>query len=166
MRSDNLTTVPEAQYLRPEELWELARRGEAVGEIRVKVRLVNAVDEALARRGQLPAEKDRSVGVDGVVDTGAVRPVIPASVVQQLGLGIRGQRAARYADGRREAVDITEPLVIEILGRDTLEEALVQGDQVLIGQTVLEKLDLWADCAGGRLVPNPANPDQPVSPVL
>lgn len=51
------------------------------------------------------------------------------------------------------------------MGRDTMEEALVLGDEVLIGQTVLEKLDLLADCARQRLVPNPAHPDQPVSKV-
>ena len=39
---------------------------------------------------------------------------------------------------------------------------LVLGDEILIGQTVLEKLDLYLDCAGRRLVPNPAHPDQPV----
>ena len=44
-------------------------------------------------------------------------------------------------------------------------EALVLGDEVLIGQTVLEKLDLLADCVHRRLVPNPAHPDQPVSNV-
>ena len=31
--------------------------------------------------------------------------------------------------------DATEPLVVELEGRDTLEEALVLGDEVLIGQT-------------------------------
>jgi hypothetical protein len=50
----------------------------------------------------------------------------------------------------------------EILGRDTLEESLVSGDEVPIGQTVLEKLDLLADGSGQRLLPNP---DQPVSQV-
>ena len=39
------------------------------------------------------------------------------------------------------------------------------GDEVLIGQTVLEKLDLHADCANGRLLPNPAHPDQPMTKV-
>ena len=72
---------------------------------------------------------------------------------------------AEYADGRTEAVSVTGPLIVELEGRDTLEEALVLGDEVLIGQTVLEKLDLFADCQGRRLVPNPAHPDQPVTKV-
>jgi hypothetical protein len=42
---------------------------------------------------------------------------------------------------------------------------MVLGDQVLIGQTVLEKLDLFVDCSGQRLVPNPAHPDHPVARV-
>ena len=80
-------------------------------------------------------------------------------------MAIRGQRIAEYADECKEAVGVTEPLIIEIEGRDTLEEALVLGDEVIIGQTVLEKLDLFVDCINQRLVPNPAHPDQPVSKV-
>jgi len=136
-----------------------------MGEIRVRVRLTNAVDEALARRGQLKPEQVRWSELDALVDTGTVRSVVPPQVAQDLGLQLRGQRVAEYADGRKEPVGVTEPLVIECLHRDTLEEALVLGDEVLIGQTVLEKLDLLADCANGRLVPNPAHPNQPVSKV-
>jgi len=51
------------------------------------------------------------------------------------------------------------------MGRDTSEEAMVLGDEVLIGQTVLEKLDLLVDCRNQRVVPNPAHPDQPVTRV-
>ena len=136
-----------------------------MGEIRVKTRLVNAWDEALARRGKLAPEAVRMYEADALVDTGAVRCVIPAHVLEKLGIESRGQRVAEYADGRKEAVGISEALIVDILGRDTLEEALVLGDEVLIGQTVLEKLDLWADRAGQRLLPNPAHPDQPVTKV-
>ena len=136
-----------------------------MGEIRVKVRLTNATDEELARSGSLSKDKVRFYEADAVVDTGAVRSVIPTHVLEKLGATIRGQRVAEYADGRKDTVGITGAIIFDILGRDTLEEALVLGDEVLIGQTVLEKLDLLADCANGRLVPNPAHPDQPVSKV-
>jgi hypothetical protein len=72
---------------------------------------------------------------------------------------------AEYADGRKESVGVTGPVIFSIDGRDTLEEALVLGDEVLIGQTVPEKLDLQVDCSGRKLVPNPAHPDQPVTKV-
>lgn len=72
---------------------------------------------------------------------------------------------AEYADGRKDVVGVTSPLLIEWEGRNTVEEALILGDEVLIGQTVLEKLDLHVDCASNRLIPNPAHPDQPVTKV-
>ncbi len=136
-----------------------------MGEIRVKVKISNAVDDELARTGRLAPDQVRSYEADAMVDTGAVRTVFPPHVVAQLGISIRGQRVAEYADGRKESVGVTGPVIVDILGRDTLEEALVLGDEVRIGQTVLEKLDLHADCANRRLVPNPAHPDQPVSKV-
>ena len=136
-----------------------------MGEIRVKVILTNSADEMAHRRRKLKKSAIRCFEADALVDTGAVRSVIPIHVMEKLGVMERGQRIAEYADGRKESVGITEPIIFDILGRDTLEEALVLGDEVLIGQTVLEKLDLHADCANRRLIPNPAHPDQPVSKV-
>ena len=136
-----------------------------MGEIRARVKLTNAMDEALARRGQLARDQIRTYEADAMVDPGAVRCVVPVQVLEQLGAEVRGRRVAQYADGRHDSVGISEPIIFEIMGRDTPEEAMVLGDEVLIGQTVLEKLDLQADCLGRRLVPNPAHPDQPVTKV-
>lgn len=138
---------------------------EDTGEVRIKVKITNALDETLFAGNKIPRDQVRFCLVDAMVDTGAVRTILPPQVVQQLGLPIRGQRMAEYADGRKESVSVTGPLIVEIMGRDTVEEALVLGDEVLIGQTVLEKLDLLVDCANQRLVPNPSHPDQPVTKV-
>ncbi|HWO90358.1 MAG TPA: retroviral-like aspartic protease family protein [Methylomirabilota bacterium] len=127
----------------------MERSQSGMGEVRVAVKLTNAVA--------------RTYEADALVDTGAVRMVVPPEVAIRLGLGVRGQRMAEYADGRTETVSVTEPLVVEIDGRDTLEEALILGDEVLIGQAVLEKLDV--DSRRRRLVPNPAHPDQPITKV-
>ena len=136
-----------------------------MGEVRVKAKLTNAVDEDLVRRGMLQPVQVRTYEADALVDTGAVRTILPQHVVDRLGLAVRGQRVAEYAAGRKDVVNVTGPLAIELEGRDTLEEALILGDEVLIGQTVLEKLDLFVDCQRQRLVPNPAHPDQPVTKV-
>ncbi len=136
-----------------------------MGEVRIKAKLTNAVDEDLVRRGILKVEQVRTYEADALVDTGAVRTILPQHVVDRLGLAVRGQRVAEYAGGRKDVVSVTGPLIIDLEGRDTLEEALVLGDEVLIGQTVLEKLDLFVDCQRQRLVPNPAHPDQPVTKV-
>ncbi len=136
-----------------------------MGEVRLRIRLTNAMDEALARRHQLDPAKVRSCEVTALVDTGAVLSVIPAQVMQDLGVESTGSRVAEYADGRKDRVIVTESVVFNVLGRRTPEETLVLGDEVLIGQTVLEKLDLLVDCANRQLIPNPAHPDQPVTKV-
>lgn len=134
----------------------------SMGEVRVQVKLINAVDEILVNRGLLNPNQLRVCEAQALVDTGAVRTVLPMRIVQQLGLKIRGQQIAKYADGREEAVGLTEPVIIEIEGRETTEVTLVTGDEVLIGQTVLETLDLLVDCKNQRLIPNPAHPDYSV----
>jgi clan AA aspartic protease len=140
--------------------------GQRVGEVNIRVKLINATDEvnALTRPGR--KSKVRSVEVDAVVDTGAVALIIPPFIANQLGLLRFGKQNAQYADGRSEEVDVAGPLFIEVMNRRTTEEALVLGNEVLIGQTVLEKTDLLVDCREQKLVPNPAHPNQPVIKVI
>jgi len=133
-----------------------------MGEVRVQVSLTNSVDDGLARRGQMKAEDVRKDRVDALVDTGAVNCILPPFLADKLGLGRPFRQMAEYADGRREEVDVTEPVLIEIEGRKVYEECLVLGDEVLIGQTALEKTDLHVDCRSRRLLPNPGHPYQPV----
>ena len=56
-------------------------------------------------------------------------------------------------------------MLIEIQGRKVYEECLILGDEVLVGQTALEKTDLQVDCRSRTLRPNPKHPDRPVMPV-
>jgi predicted aspartyl protease len=140
-----------------------SHEGNAVmGEVRVKVKLTNAGDEVLVRRGLLPADQIRSYEADALVDTGAVRSVLPIHVVQLLGLAIVGKARATYANDAAEDVDVSEVVGINLLGRRTTEEMLVLGSDVNIGQAVLESLDLQVDCMNQRVTGNPAHPDQPI----
>ncbi|MCC5621522.1 retroviral-like aspartic protease family protein [Nostoc sp. CHAB 5715] len=135
---------------------------EPMGAVRVQVKLTNAIDEALVSRGMLNPNMLRVYETEALVDTGAVRTVLPMSIALQLGLRIRGQQIAQYANGSEESVGVTEPVIIELTGRETTEATLVIGDIVLIGQTVLETLDLLVDCRNQRLIPNPEHPNYPV----
>lgn len=65
-----------------------------MGAVHVKVKLTNAIDEALVNRGLLAPGLLREYETQGLVDIGAVSLVIPALMV--LGLRIRGQRVAQY----------------------------------------------------------------------
>ena len=124
--------------------------------------LFRSLDLGLARRGKIAESEIRRYEADALIDTGAVSSVIPANVMEQLGLLSEGQRLAEYADGRKDIVELSEPIQFEIFGRKTTEGAMVLGDEVIIGQTILEVTDLLVDCANRRVIPNPAHPDQPV----
>jgi len=133
-----------------------------MGEVRVKIRLANVGDETLFRRKKLAKSKIRSVEVEAVVDTGAVRSCIPETIMLKLGLMEQARQVARYADGRTDTVIISEPATMYILDREVSENFLVLGDEVLIGQTALEATDLLVDCNGRRVTTNPDHPNAPV----
>ena len=127
-----------------------------MGEVRISVKLVNAGDEILVRRGLLSAADVRVYETAALVDTGAVISAIPRQISQDLGLAPVRQERAQFANESEEDVDVTEVVGIELEGRRTTEEMFILGNEVLIGQTVLERLDLLVDCRNGRLLPGHA----------
>ncbi|MEG4505504.1 clan AA aspartic protease [Microcoleus sp. F6_B4] len=141
---------------------DLTQASKNMGAVRVKVKLTNAIDEELVKRGLLNPNLLRVYEAEALIDSGAVRTAIPVKVCEHLGLRIRSHEIAKYADGRQETVGLTGPIIIELGGRETIEAAMVLGDMVLIGKTVLETLDFLVDCQNQRLVPNPENPERPV----
>ena len=141
------------------------KASQLMGEVRTKVLITNVADAHAAKAGRITADQIRFVEADGLVDTDALRSCIPAPLAERLGLDPYEQSIVEYADGRKEAVGLVDGLRFEIMHRRSSDEALVLGDEVLIGQTLLEKMDLLVDCKGRRLIPNPAHPDVAVSKV-
>ncbi|MEM1304159.1 MAG: aspartyl protease family protein [Planctomycetota bacterium] len=133
-----------------------------MGEVRVDVRLTNLVDAELAARGDLPAESVRTVTRNALVDTGAISSALPQDVVEELGLRVQHTRPVELADGESQEVGVVYGVIFDLVDRDTEDQAFVIGNEVLIGQTVLEKLDLLVDCPNQRLIGNPEHPDGPV----
>ena len=133
-----------------------------MGEVRAKVKLTNAIDEGLVRRGLLSKEQVRTYETDALVDIGSMSPVLPSFVVQQLGSQIVGKRNAELGDASVITTDVTESVGIDVDGRRIDLQALITGNEVIIGQTVLGMIDMQVDCMNQRLVPNPAHPDQPI----
>ena len=133
-----------------------------MGQVHVHVILTHYREALMARLGQLAPEQVHHYETEALIDTGAVRSAIPAAVADRLGL-LRVRRTdAQYADGRVEEVDLTEVFTVEILGRATETAAMVLGEHILLGVTVLEEVDLMVDCHRQRLVPYQGTPDQPV----
>ena len=132
-----------------------------MGEIRASVTLENRDDRGAVYLG-LGVEADvRRTTVEGIVDTAAVSLAIPVEIATELGLRHWGTRTVVYADERREERPVTD-VTIEIGNLATRTEAIVgpAGSQVLIGQVVLETLDLVADCRNRTLAPR--HPEGPV----
>ena len=132
-----------------------------MGEVRVKVKLSNVADQAAVAAGQLSPDQIRNVEADAMVDTGAVRSCIPAPLLERLGIKPYDQVTVELADGRKNEVGIAEGVRFEIMQRRSSDDALILGDEVLIGQTLLEKMDLLVDCTRQRLVP--AHPEGAVN---
>ena len=133
-----------------------------MGQVKIEITLRNARDVVMARLGHLPPEQVHTYTTQGLIDTGATRSVLPPFVAERLSLIRLSRTEARYANGLLEEVEVTEPFLVDILGREASDDAMVLGEDVLLGVTILEKLDLLVDCTRQRLIPNPAHPDQPV----
>ncbi|MGE0130896.1 MAG: clan AA aspartic protease [Blastocatellales bacterium] len=146
----------------PAAITKYSKGDSAMGEVRVQVKLTNAVDEGMLQRGLLKPEQVRTYTADALVDTGSVMPVLPIQVAQQLGLRFLGKTKAEYANGSQEVVDLTDAVSMEIEGRGAILQTMVLGTEVIIGQMVLEQMDYLVDCNNRRLIGNPAHPDQPV----
>ena len=140
-------------------------REPAMGRFSVEVELANDEDLVRAEAGDIRSEQVRRARVRGVVDSGATRLVIPASVADQLGVKLTGSAKVRYADGRTAERSIAQRIHLSYGGRDSVFNAIVEParESVLIGAIVLEDLDFVIDCTGQKLVPR--DPKQIVSEV-
>ena len=133
-----------------------------MGEVKVMVILKNVGDVQAMLQGKIRPDEVHTYETEAVIDTGAVNSVIPREVADQLALAVLKRQRAKYANAFSEEVDIATPMLIEIEGRTTTDEPFILGDEVLLGQTVLEKTDLLVDCTRQRVIPNPEHPDGPV----
>ena len=131
-------------------------------EIVVAAKLENAGDRVAFEQGYHDEASIRRTEVDGIVDTGAVTLVLPQNVVERLGLKTRRTVVATYADDRKEERPVAGPLTIEVCDRFMTTDCIVGPplSEPLIGQVVLESLDLIADCAKQTLLPR--TPDYPL----
>jgi clan AA aspartic protease len=129
-----------------------------------KLKITNDVDAAKALEGLLASGDVRSVEVDALVDTGATLLALPEDVVERLGVPVRGTRRVKDALGQAHDVAWVGGLRLEILGREMTSDALVlpRGATPLIGQIVMETLDLHVDPKSRDLIVNPASPDMPL----
>ena len=126
-----------------------------VGRFNVTFEVANNDDLALVRRGMLDPSQVRRQAIEGIVDSGAAKLVLPQAVVKQLGLPLSDRVTVRYADGRTAQRREAEGVYVQLLGRHGTFTAVVEPKRksALVGAIVLEDLDLLVDCQQQRVVP-------------
>lgn len=134
-----------------------------MGEIRTKVLMRNFVSVVAAKKGYVKASDIQSVKLDMVVDTGAVMILLPQDIVEKLDLEISGKVVVTYADERKEERWVAKGLEVTIDNRSMVTDCIVGPPlcEPLLGQLVLEELDLIPDCQKQTLSPRPESPIYP-----
>lgn len=97
---------------------------------------------------------ERFEQVDAIVDTGATRTTIPASLLRSL--GVMPHRTAEFelADGSTRELSLGRARV-RVEGREDLTQVAFgdEGMPCLLGAITLEELDLAVDPVNKRLIP-------------
>ena len=130
-----------------------------MGEIKVKIELENFGDRYMFLENKIKEEAIRKYRMDAIVATGAVMLALPQDIVEELGLKSLRTVIVMYADERRDEW----PVSIKIGKRFMVTECVVgpPASEALIGQVVLEELDLISDCQNQTLLPRPESPIYP-----
>ena len=131
--------------------------------IRVKVKLTNTLDEHFVKQGQLDPSLIHIYETEAKVDRSTVHTILPKDVIQHLDLMIQFQQPVIiWDDGKQQIADFSESFKIELLGRQTHLDAIVLGEEVVLGRIALELLDLVVDEENRQVITNPAHPNGPV----
>src|SRR5271166_3253117 len=134
-----------------------------MGEIRVRMRLENEGDLYLHDRRKLSRKKVRKAEIEAVVDTGAVMLLLPQELVEQLGLRRAGKVVVRLANEERVELEKATGIHLAIGDRQMSASCLIgpPGCEPLVGQLVMEDLDLIPDPILRTLTPRPESPFLP-----
>ena len=107
----------------------------------------------------------QSVQVNALVGTGATFMYVTEEVAVQLGFDITevSQQTVTLADGHHRKVPKIAPIEIAFENRSYVTEAVVLGNEPLLGVIPLEAMDLVIDARSQTLVVNPQHPNYPVA---
>ncbi|MDI6736372.1 MAG: clan AA aspartic protease [bacterium] len=135
-----------------------------MGEVNVKIFLENIIDRLNFQSGLIKEDEIRNLKTEGLVDIGAVMLMLPEDMVETLGLDIFGKVIVTYANESKEECPVAGPVSVKIGQREMRTDCVVgkPRSETLIGQIVLEELDLIVDCNAHAVKPNPESPYLPM----
>lgn len=107
----------------------------------------------------------KQIEVNALVDTGATFMCVTEEIAVQLGFDTSevSRQVVTLADGHLRQVPKIAPIEIAFANRSYVTEAVVLGNEPLLGVIPLEAMDLIVDPRGQALVVNPLHPNYPVA---
>ncbi|MEM6315842.1 MAG: clan AA aspartic protease [Planctomycetota bacterium] len=108
----------------------------------------------------------KPLNLEVICDSGAIVTCIPKSVADQLQLETIEQRVATIADGSTHRAPYVGPIKISFDNRTSVGGALVFGEQVLLGATAMQDMDVILDMRKEELTVPPDRPNFAVNPIL
>ncbi len=96
-----------------------------------------------------------------IVDSGAMLLCLPERVAAQLRLSDIDKRIVTTADGTTHECRYVGPVFISFANRSCNTDAIVIGDEVLLGAVPMELMDVLVDPKNRELIPNPKPPNTP-----
>ncbi len=135
-----------------------------MGEVRTRLCLENYEDRCLFKKKYIAETEVRKEEIDALVDTGAVMLMLPQDLVEALGLEIIDRAIVTYADERKEERDIAGVVNVRIGNRQMNTDCIVgpPNSEPLVGQIIMEGMDLLVDCSKQTLRPRPESPYLPL----
>lgn len=109
--------------------------------------------------------KRKQIEVNTLVGTGATFLCVTEEIALQLGFDITevSQQVVTLADGHQRKVPKIAPIEIAFANRTYVTEAVVLGNEPLLGVIPLDAMDLIVDPRQQVLVVNPQHPNYPVA---
>ncbi|MBI4645547.1 MAG: aspartyl protease family protein [Bacteroidia bacterium] len=125
--------------------------------------LKNQEDLFLLRQKKIKQKDIRSLTINALVDTGAVMTLLPEEVIEKLGLFNIDKRIVVLADDTKRTMNIAGYFSLTVCERTMSNDCIVgpPGCEPLIGQIVLETLDLILDPLHKTISVRPESPYLP-----
>jgi len=134
-----------------------------MGEIKITLKLENDGDVFLYESGKLNKNEIRQVEIEALVDTGAIMLLLPQDLVETLGLKRSDRAIVALANDEKIEMDIAGTISLTAQNRRMKTDCLVGPPlfEPLVGQIILERLDLIIDPVKQIVTPRPESPYLP-----
>ncbi|MFH1097020.1 MAG: aspartyl protease family protein [Candidatus Desantisbacteria bacterium] len=135
-----------------------------MGEVNVTLCLENAWDRYRCTNKEIKESQIRKEEATALVDTGAIMLMLPQDLVEALGLEIIRKAVVTYADERKEERNIAGVVSVRIGNRQMNTDCIVgpPNSEPLVGQIIMEVMDLIVDCSEQTLKVRPESPYLPL----